>query len=271
MPKNYIEEKKDAFELLIRYRAFERLILRNYPFDQDWLVSFLYNNHSEDDFDQIACLNENENLKINWTEMYNSGLGFINHLNIRYNKVAIYELEQLGIKLSYSAREDYEILPNEIKLSKNFGVKDLSNFLDKGIGNDVVFDLREVWDHLFKDIFDERMMQAWFYHRCLLKDIENYYSGIRNNLDYDLLEKYYDNADLQQYEHDEGQNSQHNIINDALKETSIMSGMLIRVLQLTFWIIITTQANIHNICKFAICFALLSHPSANIAHLYHTG
>ncbi len=214
MRQSNAEEKIDAFHLITRYPAFEELILGNYPFDQDWVISYIREHHYKEDLWRIQTLNENENLKVDWVEMFNGGLGFICYPYICHNKVAVNILQAAGIKIDFVA--GYNIVLQDIKLNNSFLIRDLVTYMESNVDVNI-FKSKEIWDFLFKHLVDDEMINAWMYYDSLNKEIELYYNSIENERILRIERLIYENEQIAQSEYENNLSNEENIIDTAFE------------------------------------------------------
>lgn len=214
MRKIYVDEKRIAFELLVRYREFKVMVFTNYAFEKSWIINYLHENHTLDLKFDTFLLNQNENLKIDWGEMIDLRIGFFNHNGIIMNKTACDALSKTVHKITFSENPVYEKLPPEIKLDNSFGLEDLSKCFTQDIDIFPIYYSQEIWTHFFKDVVDEKMINAWTYLINLDNEVErkleyeNFHKQITHN-------SYNDNNGLNL--NDEDRNEYNNIIDNAFE------------------------------------------------------
>lgn len=212
---DYLEEKRNVFNLLISYRAFERLILSNYPFEAEWIIKYFETNRHLNLSEQIWFLNLNKNLKIGWKEMYDLLTKFGNYSGLCHNKSACESLKSFGIEIHFSQNEWEPKLPKGIVLNDKCKSNDLSNWLEKeNIEKEYFFESKEIWNYFFKEYVDEEMIIAWTYKDTLNKEIERCREALNKRSEDEMLSQFYENQKMAQTECDENED---NIIDQAFE------------------------------------------------------
>lgn len=222
MRDNFAEDQRNAFNLLLKYPLFENLILLNYPFEEEWIFSYLIRNRHLDLGNQISFLNRNENLKVDWVKMYNSQTGFLDYSSISSNKIACNALTEAGISITFRNWEWEEKLPESVQINDSFDISDLSKVLEgageNGFYEFAIFESKAIWDHCFKDFVDKEMIDAWAYKDYLNKEVIYHYKSIEDNKLNKIMERIYESNEIAQGEYNKDDNcNEDNIIDEAFE------------------------------------------------------